>query len=675
MSNKRVHQTRRGLYSALIAIVIVFIFSASTAYPSLWNGIAKVVEGRVGINIPEFNDDPYKLGLDLQGGVQLVYEADMTSIDSSDRVNALEGVRDVIERRVNAFGVSEPVVQTNIDGDHYRIIIELAGVFDVKQAASLIGETPILEFKLPKTESEMQVELTLDQKNQMNETQKIEEEAALAILDRALAGEDFGDLAREASISSTSFNNGYYGFADENDEMFGELVNKIESKKLKPGVIDGLYEYNSTIHIVNYLSSKQDEELQLSHILICYSGATNCTQERTKEEARDLIQEIANTVTIDNFADKAIEFSNCPSAQSGGDLGDVIRGMMVTPFEDAAFALSDNHISGVVETEFGYHLIYRRGTDTKISYELSDIEMPWTTESDLLDVDPWKNTQLSGKQVEHASVVFDQNTQMPYVALSFNSDGADLFGTLTEQNVGQVIGIFLDGTAISTPVVQEAIYGGQATIQGNFTIDEAKLLAQRLNAGALPVPVELLSQQTVGPILGKASLENSIEAAIVGIILLAIFMIAYYRLSGFLAVLALIVYAALNLALYKWLGVTLTLSGIAGFILSMGMAVDANVLIFERMKEELRSGRDLSTSIDEGFRRAWTSIRDGNLTTLIAAGVLFTLSGFIKGFALTLAIGVLVSMVTAIFVTRILLQWVVGWKVFQKTWLYGVHKK
>ncbi|MBU4315271.1 protein translocase subunit SecD, partial [Patescibacteria group bacterium] len=303
------------------------------------------------------------------------------------------------------------------------------------------------------------------------------------------------------------------------------------------------------------------------------------------------------------------------------------------------------------------------------------IEMPWTTESDLLDIDPWNNTELSGKHVNHASVVFDPNTQVPYVLLTFDSEGADMFASLTEEFVGKVIGIFLDGTAISTPVVQEAIYGGDATIQGNFTIEEAKLLAQRLNAGALPVPINLLSQQTVGPTLGKLSLQDSIGAALIGILILGLFMIAYYRLSGVLAVIALIIYSAVNLALYKWLGVTLTLSGIAGFILSLGMAVDANVLIFERLKEELYSGRDLSTSIDEGFRRAWSSIRDGNITTLIAAGVLFTLSGFIKGFALTLALGVLVSMITAIFVTRILLQWVSGWKVAQKLWLFGVHKK
>jgi len=243
---------------------------------------------------------------------------------------------------------------------------------------------------------------------------------------------------------------------------------------------------------------------------------------------------------------------------------------------------------------------------------------------------------------------------------------------LTEENVDQVIGIFLDGQPISTPVVQQAIYGGQASITGGFSIEEAKALSQRLNAGALPVPIELINQQSIGPTLGAISLHNSINAAIVGFAVVALFMILYYRLSGFVSVLALFVYLAVNLALYKWFGVTITLAGIAGFILSLGMAVDANVLIFERLKEELHAGRDLPTAIDEGFRRAWTSIRDGNITTLIAAGVLFSMStSFIKGFALTLAMGVIVSMITAILVTRVFLKWISAYGIFKKKWLYN----
>jgi len=674
MEKKRGFRTRRGLYSALIAIVVVFVLTASTSFPGPWNTVARGIEGAIGLNMPEFNEESLKLGLDLQGGVHLVYEADMSDIESEDRGSAIEGVRDVIERRVNAFGVSEPIVQTNINGDHYRIIVELAGIFDIEEAVGLIGETPILEFKTPKANLDIDIELTEEQQLEMDTAQAVEETAALEALSRALAGEDFGDLARELSISSTSFSQGYYGFVAEDDVAFGELVEQIQDDRLQPGVVDGLYEYNSTLHIVEYMGTQESEEVELSHILICHSESESCESERSIVEAQLYVEQILSEVTASNFADKAIEYSDGPSGPAGGYLDWVAEGMMVEPFELAASELSDGDISGIVETQFGYHIIYRSDSRSETSYELSHIEMEWTTESDLIDLDPWDNTELSGKNVERAAVSFNQNTSVPYVLLNFDTEGADLFEAMTEEYIGEVIGIFLDGEAISTPVVQDVIYGGEATISGDFTVEEAKLLAQRLNAGALPVPIELLSQQTVGPTLGKVSLENSINAAMIGIVLLALFMVAYYRLSGLLAIIALIVYTAVNLALYKWLGVTMTLAGIAGFILSLGIAVDANVLIFERLKEELKSGRDLSTAIDEGFRRAWTSIRDGNLTTLIAAGVLFTLSGFIKGFALTLALGILVSMMTAIFVTRILLQWVSGWKPAQKLWLYGVKK-
>jgi preprotein translocase subunit SecD len=273
-------------------------------------------------------------------------------------------------------------------------------------------------------------------------------------------------------------------------------------------------------------------------------------------------------------------------------------------------------------------------------------------------------------------VAFDQQTGSPFVQISFDDAGAEIFGQLTEEHVGEVIGIFLDGSAISTPMVQQAIYGGTAQITGNFTLAEAKLLAQRLNAGALPVPVELVSQQTVGPSLGQISLEMSVEAALYAFALVAIFMIIYYRLPGLVSVLALGVYATVNLALFKWLGVTITLSGIAGFIFSIGIAVDANVLIFERLKEELQSGRDLPTALDEGFRRAWTSIRDGHATTLISSIVLFAMStSFVKGFALTLTIGIIISLLSAVLFTRAVLQWLIGWKFLRAAWLYHGSKK
>lgn len=669
---KRKRTSKKGLHASVALIVLVFLFMASVSAPKAWNSSAQAI----GADWLQLSEEDFKLGLDLQGGVHLVYEADMTEIDQDRRVEALEGVRDVIERRVNAFGVAEPVVQTNVSGDNYRVIVELAGIFDVSEAIDLIGETPILEFKVPNEDIEEQAELTEEQELEIELAQEEERAAALDVLDRALDGESFEALAIEFSEASTGDEGGYYGFISEEDNVFGELATQISDDNYDVGVIDGLYEFESTIHIVDLLSTQEDEEVLLSHILICYSGAERCTNERTQAEALTLAQEIADEVTTSTFEDSAVENSDGPSGVDGGDLGWVREGQMVEAFEEAYLAMSDGQISDAVETEFGYHIIHRQDSRVNELFEIAHIEMPWTTASDILDLDLWTNTDLSGKHVDSAAVAFDPNTGVPYVTLNFNAEGAELFEELTTEYLDEVIGIFLDGTAISTPVVQTVIYGGEATIQGQFTLEEAKLLAQRLNAGALPVSIDLLSQQTVGPTLGAISLERSINAALIGLVLLAVFMIVYYRLSGLLAILALIFYTALNLALYKWLGVTMTLAGIAGFILSLGMAVDANVLIFERLKEELKSGRDLPTAIDEGFRRAWTSIRDGNITTLIAAAVLFSMStSFIKGFALTLALGILISMGTAILVTRVLLKWCTQWRSLHALGWYGVKKQ
>ncbi len=657
---------RWKLHGSVAAIALVFILASSVAFPSYYNKMANASGF-----LPKMNESSFNLGLDLQGGASLLYDADMSSIAESERAAALEGVRDVIERRVNAFGVAEPLVQTSVNGDTYRVSVELAGVFDVEKAIAMIGETPILEFKTPITT--INLDPTEEQQAQIDAAQTTERAAALLTLEQALVTEDFAALATEISLDeSTKQNGGYVGFISDEHPIFDGLAKEIAAKRYRTGIIDGLYESSSALHIVNYMSSKTETIPKLRHILICHAESDRCENERTKEEALALATTIRKESTARNFAEKAQEYSEDSSAQEGGDLGYVTQGMMVPAFEEAGFALRDGRISDVVETQFGYHIIWRESSKRTTMYEIAHIELPWTTLSDILVISPWESTELSGKNVRNASVAFDPTSGMPYVVLTFDSEGGELFGQITEKQVGNVIGIFLDGEPISTPVVQSAIFGGEASITGNFTIAEAKLLVQRLNAGALPVPVNLVAQQTVGPTLGALSLEQGINAALIGFALVAIFMVLYYRLAGFIAVLALLVYAAVNLAIYKWLGVTITLSGIAGFILSLGMAVDANVLIFERLKEELNSGRDLKTAIDEGFRRAWTSIRDGNITTLIAAGVLFMMAtSFVKGFALTLGIGILTSMITAILVTRIFLKWTSGWKALSAKWLYN----
>jgi len=271
--------------------------------------------------------------------------------------------------------------------------------------------------------------------------------------------------------------------------------------------------------------------------------------------------------------------------------------------------------------------------------------------------EPFLDTGLTGSLLDKAQLSFEQNTQAPLVLLSFNDKGRDLFGELTTDNVGKPIAIFLDGVLISSPVVNEPIKDGQAQITGNFSILEAKELVKNLNLGALPVPIELISQSTVGASLGEESLGQSLLAGIIGFIAAALFMLIFYRLPGLLSVVALAIYAALTLAIFEIIPVTMTLAGVAGFILSIGMAVDANILIFERMKEELRRGRTLEDSMKEGFARAWLSIRDSNLSSIITSIILyfFATSSVIKGFALVFFIGVVTSMFTAITASRTLL--------------------
>lgn len=393
---------------------------------------------------------PFRLGLDLLGGTHLVYEADLSQIGDLQATDAMQGVRDVVERRVNFFGVAEPVVQ--VSGAN-RLIVELAGISDINQAIQLIGETPFLEFK---------------------------EETA---------------------------------------------------------------------------------------------------------SAREIIE-----------------------AQSKGER---------------------------------------------------------------LDEDPFKSTGLNGQHLKRAQVVFDPQTGVPQVSLQLNDEGAKLFADITKRNIGKLVAVYLDGTPISVPVVQSEIPDGQALISGQFTPQEAKLLAIRLNSGALPVPISLVSQRTIGASLGKESLEKSLTAGLYGLIAVALFMILFYRLPGIISVFALAVYVLIVLMAYKLIPVTLTLAGIAGFILSLGMAVDANVLIFARMREELKNGKGLTQSVEEGFRRAWLSVRDSHVTTLIGALVLYMFTtSIVRGFALTLGIGVLVSLFTATIVTRKLLILFVGPWFERKRWLF-----
>ncbi|MDQ5949164.1 MAG: preprotein translocase subunit SecD [Patescibacteria group bacterium] len=393
---------------------------------------------------PRFSKYAFKLGLDLNGGTELVYRADISKVKSENVSDSMASLRDVIERRVNIFGVSEPVVQTEkssvvTGGNEQRLIVELPGVTNIQQAIAMIGQTPQLEFMLLRDE------------------------------------------------------------------------------------------------------------------------AKNFTQEELKTKRVDEV--FAPTGLTGQYLNKAVlEFSNQGSGQLGGE---------------------------------------------------------------------------------------------PLVGLTFNSEGRDLFAKITKENKGKVLAIFLDGTAISSPVIKDEIIDGKAVISGSFTRDEAKTLVRNLNYGALPVPIELISTETVGASLGENAKTAGVNAGIVGFALLVAFLILWYRLPGFVASISLVIYIILSLAIFKLIPVTFTAAGIAGFILSIGMAVDANVLIFERMKEELKRGKSVHDAMHEGFTRAWLSIRDSNISSIITAIVLFWLgTSAVKGFALTLGLGVVVSMFTAITVSR-----------------------
>lgn len=418
-------------------------------------------------------DKPFKLGLDLAGGSHLVYEADVSNIDPLEVPELMNVLRDVIERRVNIFGVSEPIVQVEqssfvTDQPIQRLVVELPGVTDVSQAVAEIGRTPLLEFKL------------------LDPTKLLEQDAT----------ESLSGLLESASSSGAQI------------------------------------------------------------------------------------------------------------------------------------------------------------TAAKVNGEEVDLSS---------EIDPFVDTGLTGRYLETATLQFagsgsGQLANEPLVSVRFTAEGGELFADITRSNVGEQLGIFLDGELLSAPVINEAITGGTAVISGSFTPDEARELAQNLSFGALPVPIELQSTQTVGASLGAEVLGKGVEAGLIGISLVLIFMMLWYRVPGLIAGIALGSYVVIMLALFQLIPVTLTAAGLAGFILSLGMAVDANVLVFERMKEEYRAGSSSRESARVGFNRAWSAIRDGNITSLLSAIILFWFgTSIVKGFALVFGIGIVISMFTAIVITRTLL--------------------
>ncbi len=655
-------------------IVLLFLIAGSLSYSAPANWLIGQANNILGTHFSPINM-PFSLGLDLQGGTHLEYEADLSKVDSSEHTSAMEGVRDVIERRVNAMGVSEPIVQITRAGDAYRVSVELAGVRDINQAINMIGETPILEFKVINDEEPRQ--LTPEEILQLDDSEDKANAEANAFLSSVInSPENFTDLAKAEYAKLNQADQAVdLGFIKDKTEyaQIYESAKDAAAGTILPAVV-GTDSAEAVVKVEEVKDASK--EIQARHILIQWQGSEYApeTVTRTKEEALAYIQEIKQTLTPENFTDKASELSEEPGASSsGGELGWFGSGVMVEAFETAAFALAKGQISEPVETDFGYHLIYKEDERGTKDVRVSAVLYPKLTRDEILPPpEPFKRTELTGKQLERAQLEFNPQTGSAEVGLQFNDEGADLFAAITKANIGQPVAIYLDGEPISVPTVQSEILGGRAVITGNFTVSEAKLLAQRLQAGALPVPIELIAQQSVGPSLGKDSVSASLIAGLWGFLLVALFMVIFYRLPGLISVFALAVYGVVLFAVFKTIDVTLTLSGIAGLILSVGMAVDANVLIFERLKEELRLKKAYAVAIEEAFKRAWPSIRDGNLTTLISCIVLYWFtSSVIKGFALTLGIGVIISMFSAMTVTRYVLRLAAVPKFYEAFgWLY-----
>jgi len=421
-------------------IFILAFFAGNLVYPQF-------------LNLPFIPDQykEFKLGLDLQGGIHLIYETNFEDTTDKDYNSLMQGLKDVIERRINYFGVSEPEIRIQEAGDQYRLIVELPGVTDPEEAINEIGRTPSLDFRQLRSEEDLQ---------------------------------------------------------------------RIEDKQ---------------------------KELE--------------------------------------------------------------------------------------------------GLTTEEIYQVENWE--WAYE------DVFELTALTGEYLIDARSDSDPSTLKNIVTIEFNEEGKGIFEELTRKNLGKQLAIYVDGEMVSAPRVNDVIAGGTAQITGDFTIEEAKELARNLQAGALPIPISLFSQQSVGPTLGADSLQKSLRAGFFGFLLIIIFMLLFYRGLGFISFFSLSIYILLTLALFKIISATLTLAGIGGLILSVGMAIDANILIFSRIREEMKLGISFSQAIESGFNRAWPSIRDGNVTTLIVALILFVFgTSFIKGFALTLSIGILISMFSAFFITK-----------------------
>ncbi len=453
------------------------------------------------------------------------------------------------------------------------------------------------------------------------------------------------------------------------------------------------------------------EQVDVSHILVSYKGAQSAlpTVTRTKEEAQKRAADLKAQIDAGaSFETLATNESDALSKSQAGRIGVVTRQQLAPAFANAAFAAKTGDVVGPLETPLGYHVVKvnkeKALTPDIATYDdlavtgpdgqkradqiLADLQAGKVTRDEealpvrllFFSLEPtgWKDTPLDGKHFRAATAVLDPTTNIPVVQIAFDDEGGAIFQELTKRNIGKQIAIFVGGNLVTAPRVENEISGGTAVITGSRNVQEAQALAQDLNTGAIPAPIHLVGQRTVEPTLGAEALSTSVTAGLVGIIIVMLYMILFYRALGVVAASALTVYAVIFLALFKLplLLITsqymvLTLAGAAGLILSIGMAVDTNVLVFERVKEELRKGKGLRTAIDIGFDKAWPSVRDSNISTLITCALLFIIgTSIVRGFAVTLGIGVLVSMFTGMLVSHWIARWVSTTKLAQNPGLF-----
>lgn len=615
------------------------------------------VEGKLFGKVPVSGFFPNKdlsLGLDLQGGTQLRYVIDLSKVPTERIQSVVNGVQDVIRKRIDNLGVSEPIIQVANVGVDKHLIIELPGIKDLEEAKKRVGQVLTLQFK------EQSLEVDQEEEKRVAEANIERKDLAVGLFEKSKENQNLEELASEDQ-KARFYRSADFESLDVIPNDLNETLSSLEQGTVSSELIEGAQGWY-TVKVVEKKTEEQ-KEIDASHILIAYQGAERADSEvvRSKDEAKTKAAEVLGKVQAgEDFATLAKEVSD--ENTETGELPAPVKagGNYVKEFTDGALKLENKgDISEVVESPFGYHIILARDVrfteNALLKYESIILDKA------VVNSQGWKDTELTGEHFEFASPSFDQNSGQIYVSITFTDEGAKLFEDITGRNVQKPIAIFIDDLLISAPNVQQKITGGQAQITGNFSHKDAVQLSQDLNAGSIPAPITLIGQRTVEATLGASALRSGVRAGFIGIMILFLYMIMYYRLSGLLASLALGIYGVLLIALFKLWPVTLTLAGIAGVIFSLGIAVDANILIFERIKEEIKNGRTLVQAVEEGFKRAWSAIIDSNISGLLICGVLFFFgAGIIRGFAVTLSFGILLSLFSAITITRVFLMLLVS---------------